>query len=73
MYICIDKTHCNTVEPWLSESPLSEPWLSEHYFKFENPKRRLDLLQNQVINETPIWFLELLGLLYHSTVGKKAY
>ena len=29
--------------------------------------------QNQVINETLVWFLDLLGLLYHSTVGRKAY
>ena len=28
---------------------------------------------NQVINEMPVWFLDLLSLLYHSTVGKKAY
>ena len=30
-------------------------------------------LQNQVINEMSVWFLDLLGLLYHSTVGRKAY
>ena len=28
-------------------------------------------LQNQVINEMSVWFLDLLGLLYHSTVGRK--
>ena len=33
----------------------------------------LDFLQNQVINEMSVWFLDLLGLLYHSTVDKKAY
>ena len=45
-----------TVEPQLSESPLSEPSgrLSEHYFEFYNTKRRLDFLQNQVINEIPM-------------------
>ena len=32
-----------------------------------------DFLQNQVINEIPVWFLDFLGLLYHSTVGRIAY
>ena len=40
---------------------------------FEIPKRPFDFLQNQVINKIPVWFLDLLDILYHSTVGWKAY
>ena len=28
----------STVEPWLSESPLSEPSLSKRYYECKNPK-----------------------------------
>ena len=49
------------------------PWLSEHYFEVSNPKRQFDFLQNQVTNGTSMWFLDLLGLLYHSTVDRKVY
>ena len=37
---------------------------------------RLDFLQNQVLNEVSVSFLDLLhtiGLLYHSTVDRIAY
>ena len=30
---------------------------------FEIPKRQIDFLQNQIINEMPVWFLDLLGLI----------
>ena len=36
-----------------------------------NPKRQLSFLHNQVINGLLVLFLDLLGLLYHSTVDKK--
>ena len=36
-------------------------------------QKQFDFLQNQVINEMSVCFLDLLGLLYHSTVGRKAY
>ena len=70
--------NANTVGPSLSESPLSEsllsePLLSYHYFEFLNPKIWFYFLQNQTISDMPVWFLDLLGLLYHSTVGRKAY
>ena len=42
-------------------------------FQILNPKRQFGLLQNQVMNEISVLFLDLLGLLYHSTVDKKAY
>ena len=62
-----------TVEPRLSEFLLSESSVIRKLFQILKSKRRFDYLQNQVINEMPVWFLDLLGLLYHSTVGKKAY
>ena len=33
--------------------------------------KEFDFLQNQVINGMLMWFLDLLGLLYHSTVDRK--
>ena len=41
-------------------------------FNFKIP-RQFDFLQNQAINDMSVWFLDLLGLLYHSTVGRNAY
>ena len=43
-----------TVGPQLSESPLTNPRLSERYFEFLNPKIRYDFLQNQAINKIPV-------------------
>ena len=63
----------STVEPWLSESPLSEPSVIQMLFWTLKSEKTPWFLQNQVINEIPVWFLDLLGLVYHSTVGKKAY
>ena len=35
--------------------------------------RRFDFLQNQVMHEMPVLFLDSLGLLYYSTMDRKAY
>ena len=63
--------HIYTVGPWFYPN-LHYPkhWLSECYFEFLNPEIWFDFLQNEAINEMPVWFL---GLLYHSTMGRKAY
>ena len=54
----------NTVGP-----RLSEPSVIRTLFQTFKSIKRFDFLQNQVINEMPVWFLDLLGLLYPSTVG----
>ena len=61
-----------TVEPRLSESPLSEPSVFQKLFLILKYQKQFDFLQNEVINEKSVWFLNLLGLLYHSAVGIKA-
>ena len=61
-----------TAGPWLSESPLFEPSIILMLFLFWNPKTKFDFLQNQVINRMLVWFLDMLGLLYHSTVDRKS-
>ena len=66
--LLLDMPESITVEPWLSESPLSEPSVIQMY---RNPKRWFKFLQNHVINGMLMWFLYLLGLLYHSTVDRK--
>ena len=40
-------------------------------YEVENHKRQFNFLHNQVINGILVWFLVLLGLLYHSAVGVK--
>ena len=35
--------------------------------------RQFDIPQNQVLNEMSVWSIDLLGLLYHNTVDRKAY
>ena len=60
----------NTVGPRLSESSLSEPLFIRTLFWI---LKSFDFQQNQVINGMPVWFLDLLGLLYHSTVDRKTY
>ena len=37
---------------------------------FEIP-RQFDFLQKLIINGIVVWFSDLLGVLYHSTVGRK--
>ena len=59
-----------TVEPRLSEFPLSEPSVIRMLFLILKSQKQFDYLQNQVINEISVY---LLDLLYHSTVGRKAY
>ena len=48
-----DNLHANnsTVEPRLSESPLSKPSVIQTLFRI---LKSLDFLQNQVINEMPV-------------------
>ena len=38
---------------------------------YRNPKRSFNFLQNQVINGIRVQFLDLLGLLYCSTMDRK--
>ena len=61
-----------TVGPRLSESPLSEPSVIRTLFRILK-SQKTDFLQNQVINEMPVSFIDLLGLLYHSTLDRKLY
>ena len=62
--------HDDTVGPRLSESPLSEPSVIWILFQI---LKSFDFQQSHVINGMPVWYLDLLGLLYHSTVDRKAY
>ena len=43
-----------TVEPQLSESPLSEPSVIRTLFLFLKSQKAIDFLQNQVINEMSV-------------------
>ena len=44
-------TFVNTVEPRLSESPLSEPSVTQMLFLILKSQKQFDFLRNQVINE----------------------
>ena len=68
MYIC-------TVEPRLSESPLSKPSVIRMLFLILKSQKIIwfSAKPKLIINKMSVWFLDLLGLLYHSTVGRKAY
>ena len=50
----VDPMIQNTVEAKLSESLLSEPSVIKMPFLIVKSKKRLDFLQNQVINEIPM-------------------
>ena len=46
-------------------------YISERYYECRNPIRQFNFLNNQVINGIIVWFLHLLGLLYHSEVDRR--
>ena len=58
----------DTVEPWLPKYPLSKPLVIQTLFQILKFQKTIsiDFLQNQVINEMPMWFLDLLGLTINS-------
>ena len=64
------ESFCSTVEPRLSETPLSEPSIIRTLFRISKYQETIGF---SAINEMPVCFLDLLGLLYYSTVGRKAY
>ena len=64
------KVFTYTVGPWLSESPLPEPSDIRTLFQI---LKSFDFQQNQAMNGMPVWLLDFIGLLYHSTVGRRAY
>ena len=42
-------------------------------FQILKPQKQFNFMQNQVINQMPVLFLDLLGLLDYSTVDRKVY
>ena len=62
---------CGTVGPRLSKSPLSEPLVIRRLFRILKSQKIVWFSTNQEINEIPVWFLDLLGLIYHGTVKWK--
>ena len=63
-----------TVEPRLSESPLSESSVIQTLFLILKSQKTIWLSAKPSNKwKMSVWFLDLLGLSYHSTVGRKAY
>ena len=57
-----------TVGPLLSESPLSKPSVMWTLFCILKSQKTVWFSGNKWML---VWFLDLLGLLYHTTVGRK--
>ena len=68
LHSLVVKVYKGTVGP-----RLSKPLVIQTLFWILKSKACLDFLQNQVIIEMPVWFLDLLSLLYHSKVSRKTY
>ena len=58
--------YIDTVGPWLARISIIRT------LGYPNTISNFKILWFSTINGMPVWFLELLGLLYHSAVGRKA-